>query len=40
MPTSRTVVQVGIEFMPGRRVITDDPDGRATRLQLSAMYSF
>jgi hypothetical protein len=31
---------VGIEFMTGRRVNTDDADGRAERLQLSAMYSF
>jgi hypothetical protein len=31
---------VGIEFMTGRRVNTDDADGRANRLQLSAMYSF
>jgi len=31
---------VGVELMTGRRVNTDDADGRANRLQLSAMYSF
>jgi hypothetical protein len=31
---------VGVEFMTGRRVNTDDADGRAERLQFSAMYSF
>jgi hypothetical protein len=31
---------VGVELMTGRRVNTDGADGRANRLQLSAMYSF